>query len=117
MVHTVVDGPQGFDNSVPAIWETTHPELAILRLHGRNQETWNQKGQTASSDRFNYDYAEAELAGLVNPILELATKVGTFQVVFNNNMEDQGQRNARTLGGMLGVHSGHPESLPPSLFD
>ena len=117
MVHTVVDGPQGFDNSVPAIWETTHPELAILRLHGRNQETWNQKGQTASSDRFNYDYAEAELAGLVNPILELATKVGIFQVVFNNNMEDQGQRNARTLMEILGMPTGEGDGVSPSLFD
>lgn len=117
VVHTVVDGPQGFDNSVPAIWEATHPELAILRLHGRNQESWNQKGLAASSDRFNYDYAEAELAGLVNPILELATKVGMFQVVFNNNMEDQGQRNARTMMRMLGVLSGHRDNLPPSLFD
>ncbi|MEO8836602.1 MAG: DUF72 domain-containing protein, partial [Caldimonas sp.] len=25
VVHTVVDGPQGFSNSVPALWEVTHP--------------------------------------------------------------------------------------------
>lgn len=101
VVHVVVDTPQGFGNSVPALWEVTHPELAIVRLHGRNSESWNQKGLTASSDRFNYDYAEQALAALASDIRQLATKVGEVQVVFNNNFEDQGQRNARTLIGLL----------------
>jgi uncharacterized protein YecE (DUF72 family) len=101
VVHVVVDAPQGFGNSVPAVWEVTHPELAIVRLHGRNSETWNQKGLTASSDRFNYDYSEQELAALASDIRLLATKVGEVQAVFNNNYEDQGQRNARTLMGLL----------------
>ena len=97
VVHVVVDAPQGFANSVPALWEATHPDLVILRLHGRNRETWNQKGLTASSERFNYDYADQELAALVPLIRELATRVGAMHVVFNNNYEDQGQRNARVL--------------------
>ncbi|WP_367847422.1 DUF72 domain-containing protein [Rhodoferax sp. WC2427] len=117
VVHTVVDGPQGFDNSVPAIWQATHPELAIVRLHGRNQASWNQKGHAASSDRFNYDYPAAELASLVPPIQQLAAHIGTVQVVFNNNMEDQGQRNARTLMEMLGVSGGTGSTRMPSLFD
>jgi len=97
VVHVVVDAPQGFANSVPAVWEATHPDLAILRLHGRNRETWNQKGLVASSERFNYDYSGQELAALVPRIRELATRVGAMHVVFNNNYEDQGQRNARVL--------------------
>lgn len=101
VVHVVVDGPQGFSNSVPAVWEVTHPDRAIVRLHGRNSETWNQKGLTAASDRFNYDYSEKELAALASDILHLATKVGAVQAVFNNNHEDQGQRNARTLMRLL----------------
>ena len=32
----------------------------------------------------------------------LARHVGTTHVVFNNNMEDQGQRNARSLMALLG---------------
>ena len=35
-VHTVVDAPAGPENSVPAVWASTHPELTLLRLHGRN---------------------------------------------------------------------------------
>ena len=36
VVHTVVDGPQGFHNSVPPVWESTHIDFALVRLHGRN---------------------------------------------------------------------------------
>ena len=68
VVNVVVDGPQGFGSSVPAVWEVTSPELAIIRMHGRNAETWEKKGLKASSDRFNYDYSEEELE-------ELAAKV------------------------------------------
>ena len=101
VVHTVVDGPQGFSNSVPAIWETTHPQFALLRLHGRNLETWNVKGATAASDRFNYDYGEAELDEIAQKVARLALRALATHVVFNNNMEDQGQRNAAALMRVL----------------
>jgi uncharacterized protein YecE (DUF72 family) len=97
VVHTVVDAPQGFRNSVPQVWAATHPRFAYVRLHGRNAATWDVKGTTAASDRFNYDYPADELAGLVPQIGELADAGLDVGVVFNNNMEDQGQRNARTL--------------------
>ncbi len=98
VVHTVVDGPQGFDNSVPPIWEVTHPELAYVRMHGRNAQTWNVQGQTAASDRFNYDYDAAELAALATHIVALEQRHAVaVHAVMNNNYEDQGQRNARTL--------------------
>jgi uncharacterized protein YecE (DUF72 family) len=97
VVHTVVDGPQGFATSVPALWETTHPGFALLRLHGRNAQTWNLKGTRDSSERFNYDYSDAELAELARAVERLAAKARTTHVVFNNNLEDQGQRNAAAL--------------------
>lgn len=101
VVHTVVDGPQGFANSVPALWEVTHPTFALLRLHGRNADTWNLKGTRDSSERFNYDYGAAELAELAARVERLAAKVRVTHVVFNNNMEDQGQRNAGALAQLL----------------
>jgi uncharacterized protein YecE (DUF72 family) len=101
VAHTVVDGPQGFFNSVPALWESTHPRYALLRLHGRNTKTWNAKGQSAASDRFNYDYCDAELAELVPRLERLALTAMQTHVIFNNNMEDQGQRNARSLIDLL----------------
>ncbi len=101
--HTVVDGPQGFHNSVPAVWEATVPHLAVVRLHGRNHATWNAKGLTAASDRFNYDYPDEELAELAGRIRDLSHRAALVQVIFNNNNEDQGQRNATTLMHLLGL--------------
>lgn len=101
VVHTVVDGPQGFTNSVPAVWAVTHPGFALLRLHGRNSETWNVKGATAASDRFNYDYPQEELSELAGQVRRLSQAALATHVVFNNNMEDQGQRNAATMARLI----------------
>ncbi|WP_158907620.1 DUF72 domain-containing protein, partial [Burkholderia sp. L27(2015)] len=79
------------------IWEVTSPNLAIVRLHGRNAETWNVKGQTAASDRFNYDYSDEELSEIAPKMRKLARDTLNVQGIFNNNYEDQGQRNATTL--------------------
>jgi uncharacterized protein YecE (DUF72 family) len=101
VVHTVVDGPQGFSNSVPAVWDITHPQIALLRLHGRNAQTWNVKGASDSSERFNYDYGAAELAEVAEQVTRLSAQVPSTHVVFNNNLEDQGQRNAASLTTLL----------------
>jgi uncharacterized protein YecE (DUF72 family) len=101
LVNVVVDGPQGFGSSVPAVWEVTSPDLAIVRMHGRNAETWEKKGLTASSDRFNYDYPDAELEEIAENIKRLSAQVPVVHAVMNNNYQDQGQRNARTLAGFL----------------
>jgi uncharacterized protein YecE (DUF72 family) len=101
VVHTVVDGPQGFANCVPAVWEVTHAKLALLRLHGRNHETWNQKGLAASSGRFNYWYSQEELAALVPQVKAIAGLADQVHVLFNTNYEDQGQVNAQLLAQLV----------------
>ncbi len=101
ITHVVVDEPQGFANTVPQVWEATTPALALVRLHGRNARTWNIKGASSASDRFNYDYSDAELGELAQAIHRLAEQVARVHVIFNNNYEDQGQRNATTLMGLL----------------
>ena len=102
LINVIVDEPQGPTNSIPAVWEVTNPTLALVRLHGRNHETWNIKDAPAASARFNYDYTDEELGELSSRIIEISKHVGRTHVVFNNNFEDQGQRNARTLMGVLG---------------
>jgi uncharacterized protein YecE (DUF72 family) len=102
LVHVIVDEPQGSANTIPAVWDVTNDRLALVRLHGRNHETWNIKGATASSERFNYDYNDDELAALAEAIRKIAAYVAQTHVLFNNNYEDQGQRNARTLMSLLG---------------
>jgi uncharacterized protein YecE (DUF72 family) len=49
LAHVIVDEPQGFRSSVPPIWEVTDPALAVVRLHGRNAETWEKKGLPSAS--------------------------------------------------------------------
>lgn len=100
VVHTVVDAPQGFANCVPCVWEATHPALALVRLHGRNQATWNIKGP-ASSSRFDYWYSREELAAMVPQIRRISGLAAAVHVVFNTNYEDQGQVNARRLTQLL----------------
>jgi uncharacterized protein YecE (DUF72 family) len=102
----VVDEPQGFASSVPQVWEVTDPELAIVRLHGRNTETWEKKGLKAASDRFNYLYSGDELRGLAARVEEMAGRAAETHVTFNNNYEDQAQVNARQFAEMLeGAHA------------
>jgi len=100
VVHTIVDGPQGFANCVPCVWEATNPDLALVRLHGRNQATWNVKS-VASSSRFDYWYSQEELAGIVPEIRKIAAKTAKMHVIFNTNNEDQGQVNARALAQLM----------------
>ena len=100
VVHTIVDAPQGFDNTVPAVWAATHPELALLRLHGRNAAAWNHRSG-ASSGRFQYEYAPAELAELALRFTRIAERVRTAHAVLNTNYQDQGMRNAAGLAAAL----------------
>ncbi len=96
LVHVVVDEPQGFPSSVPAIWESTSPELAIMRLHGRNRATWAKKGISAA-ERFNYLYSEEELRKLSCSVNRLGEHTREVHVLFNNCYRDNAQRNALRL--------------------
>ena len=95
-VHTIVDEPTGFSNSVPAIWETTRDDFALVRMHGRNAAAWNDRSGH-SGGRFNYDYDDAELEGLGHQIQLLDRPGRDVHVVLNNNNQDQAQRNGQTL--------------------
>jgi len=100
VAHTVVDAPQGMDDTVPAIWACTQPALAVVRLHGRNAAAWRAGGH-ASSSRFQYEYTSEELAELATRIQRLARQARRTQALFNTNYEDQGMRNAAGLAAAL----------------
>ena len=101
IAHVVVDEPQGFKSSIPSVWEVTSPDIAVVRLHGRNRETWEKKGLAAASDRFNYLYPQEELDELAAPIKSLSEKARGVHVLLNTNYQDQGQVNARRLSNIL----------------
>lgn len=101
VVHVIVDEPQSVGNYAHGVWEVTHPELAIVRLHGRNAETWNKKGLSASSERFDYEYTDRELIELAKQIVDVMGLVRLVIVLLNVNKEDQGIRAARKLQQIL----------------
>jgi len=105
LVNVVVDAPQGIANTIPSVWQVTNPALAVVRLHGRNHATWNRKGLKASSERFDYDYDDAELKEIGAQVKVLADDVQSTHVLFNNNYQDQGQRGAAALREILGSGS------------
>jgi len=109
LAYVSVDEPQAFRSSTPATVAATAP-LAIVRLHGRNASTWDAKTKVAS-DRFNYLYADDELREWVPRVRELARQTQAVHVLFNNNYEDQGMRNARRMAQLLDVEGGGQTEL------
>jgi len=94
-----VDEPQGFRSSVPPLAEATS-DVALVRFHGRNRDTWEKKGLTPA-ERFNYLYTEDELGEWVPKIKGLASKTKQVHVLFNNCYGDKAVVNGRQIKLML----------------
>ena len=99
LAYVSVDEPQGFRSSTPPVAAVTGG-LAYVRFHGRNTATWESR-TASSSDRFNYLYSEDELREWVPRVRELARGADMVHVLFNNNFEDVGVRNARQMTLLL----------------
>src|SRR5690606_2057479 len=97
------DEPQGFKTSIPAGWEATSADLAVERIHGRDQERRMKKGLTTSALPVNYRDSEEELRELAKPVEELASQTRQVHVMFNNCYEDKAQVSARQFRELLGV--------------
>ena len=69
--NVIVDSPriEGAKNVAPTVLALTSP-TAYVRFHGRNAETWNKRGGSAS-ERFDYLYSDEELHEWVGPLREL----------------------------------------------
>jgi uncharacterized protein YecE (DUF72 family) len=104
LAYVCVDEPQVARTSTPPVVAATAP-LAYVRLHGRNAETWHVTSG-AASDRFKYLYGDEELEEWVPKVDELARQAGAVHVLFNNNYEDWGMRNARRMAQLLGAEGG-----------
>lgn len=98
--YVAVDAPQGFHTALPPVAEATSPDLAIVRFHGRNRETWEQKGAPPSV-RFRYLYSDEELAEWVPKVKHLAGESAEVHAVMNNNYSDYSVRNAKRLAELL----------------
>lgn len=98
--YVAVDTPQGFTSALPPVAEATSGELAIVRFHGRNRATWDQKGAPPSV-RFRHFYSDGELREWVPRIERLAGRAREVHAVMNNNYSNYSVENARRLAELL----------------
>jgi len=93
--HVIVDAPRiaGAKNVAPTVLALTSPTVYV-RLHGRNAETWNKRGGSAS-ERFDYLYSDDELREWVGPLRELAEQAEQAYAFFNNNATSPDGRGGR----------------------
>lgn len=99
LVYVSVDEPQGFPSSIPPVAAATS-DLAMVRFHGRNAETWRKQTATAA-ERFKYSYSDTELAEWVPRIERLADDADEVQVLMNNCYSDFAVSNAKRIGELL----------------
>lgn len=107
--YVTVDAPQVGTGTAPLVPAVTRPELAYLRMHGRNEETWYKRAKT-TGERFNYHYNDEELEELAKIARQLAERALEVHVVFNNNMANYAVDNARSMMNLLGLQS--PDEPP-----
>jgi uncharacterized protein YecE (DUF72 family) len=98
--YVTVDTPQGLDTSLPPLAETTSRRLAVVRLHGRNRQTWNQKGAPPSV-RYRHNYSDAELEEWVPRILAMEKEAEEVHAIMNNNYSNWSVANAKRLAELL----------------
>ncbi|MFN8621841.1 MAG: DUF72 domain-containing protein [Chloroflexota bacterium] len=96
----MVDEPQGFKSSVPLVEAVTSDDLAIVRFHGRNAQTWEAKGITPA-ERFRYLYDRDELAEWAPRIGAAASRAKDTHVLMNNCYANYGAVNAREIAKLL----------------
>jgi uncharacterized protein YecE (DUF72 family) len=105
-----VDEPAGFPSSVPPVVAAT-ADLAVVRFHGRNTETWEANLPTAA-ERFRYRYRRDELAEWVPKVRELAASARELHLLMNNCYRDDAVVNAADLSSLL-TEAGGAEISPP----
>jgi uncharacterized protein YecE (DUF72 family) len=93
--NVIVDSPriEGAKNLSPTVFALTSPTVYV-RFHGRNAETWNKRGGSAS-ERFDYLYSTEELEEWVDPLRELAGQAQQAYAFFNNNATSPDGRGGR----------------------
>ncbi|HEU5170784.1 MAG TPA: DUF72 domain-containing protein [Gemmatimonadales bacterium] len=95
-----VDEPQGMASSVPPIMAVTSPRLALVRLHGRRAETWEQRNVSVA-ERYRYLYTQAELEEWLPRVRQAADEAREVHVLYNNCYANYGTTNALEFMALL----------------
>ncbi len=83
---------------LPPVSDLVTSDLAYIRFHGRNVETW-WSGDSAT--RYDYLYSESELKGWKPRIGAMMEQAKKLRVFFNNHRSGQATTNARDLQRLL----------------
>ena len=100
LAYVAVDEPQGTAASVPPVAAVTAESFAVVRFHGRRQETWARAG-VSTTERFRYLYHEPELREWVGRLRDLAGKTRQVHVLMNNCYRHYAVQNAKELAALL----------------
>ncbi|MFC6253044.1 DUF72 domain-containing protein [Secundilactobacillus hailunensis] len=101
MTHVIVDEPHRLNDGVPFVAKVADESLALLRLHGRNEQGWFHQGKDWRGVRTLYKYSADELAAFAQTVTALADQVQEVCVVFNNNSGGDAAPNALALRDLL----------------
>lgn len=112
MTYCVVDQPHLGSGSMPGRVAVTNPDLAVVRMHGRNYKTWYIKGAKSSADRFDYLYPEEELLEWVPRVRGMADRARETHVLFNNNRSNYAVVNGLQMGRLLDLDMPDPATVP-----
>jgi uncharacterized protein YecE (DUF72 family) len=115
LVFVCVDAPE--ISGLPRVLAVTHPELMVMRFHGRSDRTWKGTSRSAA-ERFRYLYSDAELQELVGSVAEVASQAHEAHLLMNNCYRDYAVRNAAQLRDLLarlgGVRRGRGAAGQPA---
>ena len=114
LTNVTTDEPHNLNNGIPLIETVTTPELAVVRLHGRNTEGWFNQGANWRKTRTLYKYSEDELQTIAALVRRLAAQAKDVCVIFNNNSGKDAAPNALRLQAILGLHW---DNLAPQQLD
>jgi uncharacterized protein YecE (DUF72 family) len=112
LAYVTVDAPQVGTGTAPKVVAATIPQLAYLRMHGRNTATWYKRVEN-TGERFNYLYNQREVAQLAEDARALANEANEVHVIFNNNMQNYAVTNARMMIDALGDLARVPDPTVP----
>jgi uncharacterized protein YecE (DUF72 family) len=107
-----IDEPK-FGSSIRQELTPNARQLMYVRLHGRNAAEWWDHDE--SEDRYNYLYASAELAPIVDKLRAARPAVRKLYLYMNNHFAAQAVVNATMVREMLGDPV--TARMPPELVD
>jgi uncharacterized protein YecE (DUF72 family) len=105
--YVAVDAPKEVHIPImPDVDAVTRPDLAYIRLHGRNAEGY-LKGKTVA-ERFGWDYSDEELQEVAKRAHGMAEDAEFVHVMFNNNRGADAPTSARKFRMLMDQDPGPP---------